>query len=211
MMFLPLRMRWKLWIVPPALDWLAIDRFDGRGEVVVWQYPSMTLGQWTWAPLAAAVAGALITGFVASRNARKHPYELLKNLVEIADKLPEGSDPEGVISGAITSELDAIAKSKDWDTRHPILSLWVRFGIWPILLYGAVAFSFALGYLTGPRKDMQGIFPLDWVVLGWFGSFVVLLGLQLLLVSVVRPSNDGLNTSRSKAVLTVDDASSSRT
>lgn len=76
-----------------------------------------------------------LTTAVAMRNAKKAPYERLKNLVEIQEKMPNGLDSKKVVEAAIARELVDFDRRVSADQRGFWPGLWERLAqIQPILL-----------------------------------------------------------------------------
>ncbi|MBA5846341.1 hypothetical protein [Gordonia amicalis] len=76
-----------------------------------------------------------LTTAVAMRNAKKAPYERLKNLVEIQEKMPNGLDSKKVVEAAIARELVDFDRRVSADQRGFWPGLWERLTqIQPILL-----------------------------------------------------------------------------
>ncbi|GGG04249.1 hypothetical protein GCM10007304_17960 [Rhodococcoides trifolii] len=120
----------------------------------------MAISDFAWAAGAVgAVTAALIAGSVARRNAQKHPYERLKLLVEIAEKMPARADSEGVLKAAIGEELRALREMRSFDKLHP----WLR-----RIQYGAAPVSFVLVALIAALTSERGPFPATstWQVVG---------------------------------------------
>jgi hypothetical protein len=152
---------------------------------------------YAWATPLVAFFGAIITAWVATRNARKTPHENLKTLTDIrtalADELPV-VDPEEALSRAISLEvkkLDEVTAARErglwayfWavagQRRNVIVAVWA-------LATGFIALAvFATGsslvanegcYPSAPHVNANAW----WVATAIFGG-LFLLGTPLLLV-----------------------------
>ena len=71
------------------------------------------------------VVGALIAALVALRNARKHPYEQLKALVEIVDKLPQESPGREALLTAIERHTREIERLNNARTQGRAFFVWI--------------------------------------------------------------------------------------